>query len=101
MQTKFRTYDLAVQFYREAKTIQLPAFLKNQLLRAASSVALNLQEGNGRSSRAERRNFFNIAYASMRETQAVIQLEPQACKKLMNLADQLAAHLFCLRRSLK
>jgi four helix bundle protein len=85
---------------REAKTIQLPAFLKNQLLRAASSVALNLQEGNGRSSRSERRNYFNIAYASMRETQAVIQLEPQACKKIANLSDRLAAHLYCLRRSL-
>ncbi len=100
MEKTFRTYDLAVQFYRDAKSIQLPGYLKTQLLRAASSVALNLSEGNGRSSRAERRNFFNIAYASLRETQAIIQLEPLACQKLVVPADKLAANLFCLRRSL-
>lgn len=100
MQKTFRTYDLAVQYYHDAKTVQLPGFLKTQLLRAASSVALNLQEGNARSSRAARRNFFNIAFASLRETQAIIQLEPLACKKLTTVADQLAAHIYCLRRSL-
>ena len=100
MEKTFRTYDLAVGFYRDAKTVQLPSYLRTQLLRAASSVALNLQEGNARSSRAERRNFFNIAFASLRETQAVIALEPLACKHLVLSADKLAANLYCLRRSL-
>jgi len=39
-----RSYQLAVQFYRIAKGIELPGHLKDQLRRAASSVALNLSE---------------------------------------------------------
>ncbi len=38
----FRTYDLAVQFYRATKSMELPGHLRSQLLRAASSVVLNL-----------------------------------------------------------
>ena len=40
-----RSYQLAVQFYREAKAISLPHYLKDQLRRAALSVALNISEG--------------------------------------------------------
>ena len=101
MPQQFRTYELAIEFYRAAQTAQLPGFLKTQLLRAASSVALNLSEGNGRGSRAARRNFFTIAYASFRETQTIMRLEPKNCKNLVAIADKLGAHLYCLRRSLE
>ncbi len=38
----FRSYDLAVELYRRCKPLLLPAHLKDQLLRASSSVVLNL-----------------------------------------------------------
>jgi len=49
----FRTYELAVRFYRETRLCRLPGHLKNQFDRAASSIALNLNEGWGRSSRPD------------------------------------------------
>lgn len=40
----FRSYQLAVQFYRASRALHVGAPLKDQLRRAASSVALNLAE---------------------------------------------------------
>ena len=96
MKTNFRTYDLAISFYRACKAVQLPAFLKTQLMRASSSVALNLSEGNGRTSIAERRQFFSIAMGSLRECQSVVDLEPNLCAKIAPLADQLGGMVYCL-----
>ncbi len=55
---------------------KIPGPLKGQLQRAASSVVLNLAEGWGRATPADRRRFFQIAFGSHREIQAIIQLEP-------------------------
>jgi len=45
MLKNFRTYQLAVQLYRQSAVLKLPAHLRDQLLRAASSAALNTAEG--------------------------------------------------------
>jgi len=39
-----RSYQLSVKFYREAKAISLPHYLKDQLRRAALSISLNISE---------------------------------------------------------
>ena len=44
MLASFRSYQLALRFYREVSTLRLPSHLKSQLLRAASSVALCLAD---------------------------------------------------------
>ena len=101
MLTNLRSYDLAVQFYKACKTIRLPYYMKNQLLRAAASVTLNIAEGSAKSSKADQKRFYEISLGSLRETQAVFHMEPNACKDLIPLADRLGANLFCLVRSLE
>ena len=70
----FRSYQLAVQFYRLAVGVRAPRHLKDQLHRAASSVALNLSEGSAKTSDADRRRFYEIALGSCRECEAVVEL---------------------------
>lgn len=94
----FRSYALAVQLYRDCREIRLAAHLKDQLLRAASSVVLNLSEGSAKPSVADRKRFYSIAFGSLREVQALIELDDN----LINLrkpADVLAAHVYKLTRS--
>jgi four helix bundle protein len=44
----FRTMDLSVEFYELSEKSELKGNLRDQLLRAASSIALNLPEGNAK-----------------------------------------------------
>ena len=41
----FRTYELSIEFYKDCKEIKLPHAIRDQLMRAASSITLNLSEG--------------------------------------------------------
>jgi four helix bundle protein len=94
-----RCYQLAVQFYRQARGISLPGPLKNQLQRAASSIALNLSEGTGRRTRRDRQRFFHIALGSIRECQAIIDLERSHFSATQrDLLDHLAASTYKLTR---
>ncbi len=92
----FRTYDLAVQFYRATATLSLPSFLRDQLARAASSIVLNLAEGVGRQRGADQRRFYKIAFGSLRESQAILELASPISPELMACADKLGAHLYRL-----
>ena len=40
----FRSYQIAVKFYRLVETVRLKSHLKDQLRRASSSIVLNLAE---------------------------------------------------------
>ena len=71
-----RAFHQAVEYYQLCRKLRLPSFLKTQLQRAASSIALNLSEGSGKNSPAERRRYFTIAMGSIRECQAIAVLEP-------------------------
>ncbi len=48
--------------------------LLDQLRRAAISVPLNLAEGSGRMSRADKRHFYTVARSSTYECVAILQL---------------------------
>ena len=49
----FRTFELAKTFYLSSRNSPVPYYVKQQLNRAALSIALNLAEGKGRQSRKD------------------------------------------------
>ena len=99
MLPNFRSYQLSVELYQACKKTKVPSYLKDQLLRASSSVSLNLAEGSAKSSTKERQRYYNIAFASLREVQAVIDLEKEQLKEIHHLADMLGGHLYKLCHS--
>ena len=94
MMTKFRTYQLALDFYQTCKPIRLPIHLKDQLMRASSSIALNLAEGSAKPTHKDRMKYYSIALGSLREIQAIISLEQVS--ELESGADPLGASLYKL-----
>ena len=99
MLSNFRSYQMALSLYHLSKKQVLRSALKDQLLRASSSVALNLAEGNDRSTQKDRRRFFNIAFSSLREVQALCELED--LRELAKLADTTAASVYCLLKQIQ
>ena len=97
----FRTLDLAVAFYRQVVGLKLPHHLKDQLLRAASSVALNLAEGRGKSSHRDQLRYFKIAMGSLRESQTALRLANELDPALFAMADRIGASIFLLIKNAK
>ena len=92
----FRTFNLAVTFYREARCLQLPAHLRDQLSRAASSIALNCAEARGKDSLKDQLRYFRIAMGSVRESQAVLILADLDAAPIWMTLDRVAASLYRL-----
>ena len=72
-------YQKAVDFADKvsALTEQFPrgyGFLADQLNRASLSIAANIAEGNGRFTKADRRNFFGIARGSLHECVPLLEM---------------------------
>jgi len=63
-----RTTELAEQFPRGYY------FLADQLNRASLSISANIAEGNGRFTKADRRNFFTIARGSAQECVPLLEV---------------------------
>jgi four helix bundle protein len=101
MLENFRTYKLAVEFHKSCSSVRLPGYLKNQLLRASSSIALNLAEGSAKPTQKDKLKFYFIALGSLRECQAVLDLNPKSNSELVTCADQLGACLYRLTLQIK
>ena len=76
---KLKVYQKAVDFADEvaALTEGFPrgyGFLADQLNRASLSIAANIAEGNGRFTKADRKNFFGIARGSVQECVPLLEL---------------------------
>jgi four helix bundle protein len=96
MKTKFKCHEKAVVIYRECKTLPLHHTIKNQLLRASSSIALNLNEGNSRFTKKDKCRFFNYAYSSAKEVKSICELED--LHSLAEKVDEVAKMIFVLIR---
>jgi four helix bundle protein len=96
MLKNFRAFELAKQFYQGCKPLKMPAHLKDQLMRASSSVALNLAESSGNRTRKEQVRFYTVALGSLRECEAILNLEEVADPQLLDLCNQLGAILYRL-----
>ncbi len=95
----FRTLDLAVEFYRIVQGIDVKGHLKDQLIRASSSISLNLSEGNAKGTVNEKRHFFQTAYASLKECKTIFQLMKLDRGECIEKADHLGASLYRLIHS--
>jgi four helix bundle protein len=90
----FRAYELAEELYQECEQLKLKAHLRDQLSRASLSIVLNIAEGTGKPSVAEKRRFYAIAFGSLRETQAILRLTRS--EVLILKADRVASNLYPL-----
>jgi len=95
----FRTFNLAVEFYKQSSTIKFSGHLKDQFQRAALSIPLNLAEGRGKATVKDQKRFFSIAFGSLRECQAILILSEQEDTEIARLLDKLAAHLYLLMKN--
>ncbi|MFC2089151.1 four helix bundle protein [Bacteroidota bacterium] len=92
------------QFLKEAK---LDPTTNDQLRRASFSIVLNLAEGSGRFSKADRRNFFVIARSSIFECVAILDvlkdeniLEPTKFNDFYQQAEELSKIIFAMIKNL-
>lgn len=91
----FRTYHLALEFHRLCVNQEgIPSYLRDQLFRASSSIALNLAEGSAKPTKRDQAKFYFIALGSLRESQAALEIMGNS--SLSALADKLGAHIYKL-----
>ena len=91
----FKAYQLSKELYFECEKVRAKDFLKLQLLRASSSICLNLAEGSGKESKKDQKRFYNIAMGSLREVQAILELarSPEDIREKANVLGGLVYRL--------
>jgi len=99
MLSDFKTFNLSVEFHKIIKTLNVSYYLKDQLLRASSSISLNLAEGSGKFGEKDQRKSFIHAMGSLREVQAILILEDLQNSDTAKQADILGGYIYKLIRS--
>ncbi len=108
---KLEVYQKAKSFHLQCLVVmrenELERFVNDQLGRASFSVELNIAEGSGKFSKADRRNFFVISRASLFECIAVLDIlrdrdiiESSNFDVMVDAADELSRMLFAMIRNL-
>ena len=92
----FRTLDLSIEFYHHCEKIKCPTHLKSQLMRAASSISLNIAEGSAKPTEADRKKYYAIALGSQREVLTIFHLLKIETSDLGQKLDHLGACLYRL-----
>ena len=95
MLKNFRSYQFALSLYKNCEQIKTKAYIKDQLERASLSIVLNLAEGSAKTTAKERARFYSIAYASLRETQVLLEILEQT--ELSKKANELGAMIYKLK----
>lgn len=75
-------------------------FLADQLNRATLSIAANIAEGNGRFTKADRKNFFGIAPGSLQECIPLLELARRRDLVEDRVHQELKSHLEEIARML-
>ena len=94
--SNFRTLNLAVECHDLAENLEIKGHLRDQLLRAASSIALNLAEGNAKPSEKEKKRYYQTAYASCQECKTILRLAKVHESPIAKALDHLAASIYKL-----
>ena len=103
---KAKEFNAAIRNF--IKTSKLDNTTVDQLRRASFSIVLNIAEGSGRFSKADRKNFFIISRSSIFECAAILDvlkgediLEEMDYNHFYNQAEELSKMLFIMIRNLQ
>jgi four helix bundle protein len=108
---KLEVYKKAKLFHVACKSIilkhKLDRYVNDQLGRASFSVPLNIAEGSGKFSKADRKNYFTTARASVFECVAVIdilkdedKISDSEFEIMLKNADELSRILYAMIKNL-
>ena len=108
---KLEVYKKAKLFHSVSDQVikknQFSKTTKDQLSRASFSVVLNIAEGSGRFSKADRRNFFVIARSSIFECVAIFdilldqkEIDEKQFDKFYSMAEEMSRMLFAMIKNL-
>jgi four helix bundle protein len=92
----FRAFQISKEFYQQCKYLRLPIHLRDQLARASSSICLNLAEASSNRTDKEKLRYFTTALGSLRECEAILDMESVTNPEIVDLAQQLGKILFKL-----
>ncbi len=104
--TKAKTYNKEINTI--LKQIVIDTTIKNQLKRSSLSIVLNIAEGTGRNTSADKRNFYIISRGSVFECVAILDLlkddeilSEQLFQNFYEKSDELSRMLYAMIQKLK